>query len=283
MTTIDLANNLIYYIRLTMNQTISRPFEFFLTPLEIDDIVGQLTSNIIMNRTDLFLMVASINQAKNMTIGVSFKSESGGELIRSASRYQMIDSKVSALALINPESLRGVTHLSMLVIDKPDYYHSFTNSTNEILVSSIIVAKVQRNQSLSVPMNISLYFTKRWTNEFTEKSAGHFICSYYDTGSLNWKEFGCTLPVYNARFDRYECSCNHLTTFALLYRMDPSTSTTAVTLETITYSSQNVLTNATSTSPSSSSSSATTIVETSGAYPSLFLEKHALLFLVVFL
>ena len=272
MTAIDLANNLIHYIRFTMNQTLARSFEFFLTPMEIDSIVGQLNSNIIMNRTDLFLMATSTDQEKDMIIGVSFQSESGGELIRNANRYQMIETNVSTLAFISPDSLRGVTHLSMLVIDKPDYYDSFTNSMNEILVSSIIVAKVQRNQSLSERMNISLYFTKRWNNVVTEKFAGHFVCSYYDTDASSWKEFGCTLPIYNAQFNRYECSCNHLTTFALLYRIDRSSLTTTVTLESITYSSEKALINTTSTSQSSPSSNTTTMIETSRTYFSLFLK-----------
>ncbi|CAF4835498.1 unnamed protein product, partial [Rotaria sp. Silwood2] len=45
----------------------------------------------------------------------------------------------------------------------------------------------------------------------------NYFCSFYDATKLTWNEFGCTKPRYNLEFDRYECSCNHTTTFALIW------------------------------------------------------------------
>lgn len=258
MTTSDLANNLIHYIRSTMNQSLSIPFDFSLTPFEIDNIVGRLNSTAIINTTNAFLMVVSPDEENDTIIGLSFQSNAGGQLIRNSNQYEFINSNLSVLAMISPDSLRDVTHLNMLLIDKPDYYHRFTNSTNEILLSAIIVAKIQRNQSSFERMNISLYFTKQWNDDLIETATGYFVCSYYDTNYSRWNESGCTLPVYNAMFSRYECHCNHLTTFALLYRINSSSSTTISTQESTISSSVTTL------SQTSTSLETTTVEQTTG-------------------
>jgi hypothetical protein len=65
-------------------------------------------------------------------------------------------------------------------------------------------------------MNISLYF--QVLNEFNpNRSDVDYYCSFYDTNRSQWNESGCTNPVYNTQYDRYECSCNHLTSFALIW------------------------------------------------------------------
>ena len=64
-------------------------------------------------------------------------------------------------------------------------------------------------------MNISLYF--RVLDEYKPSVSATYLCSFYDTNTLKWNESGCTIPKYNQPFDRYECSCNHLSTFALVW------------------------------------------------------------------
>jgi hypothetical protein len=246
------------------------PLDLILTPTEIDNIVGQFSTDVIISTANSFLMTVAPNQKNDIVMGVSFQSNFDGQLIRNSNQHHIINSKLSAAAIISPDSLIGVTHLNMLVIDKPVYYHRFTNSINQKIVSSVIVAKIQRNTSTSDRMNISLYFTKQSEYVFNNTVAGYFICSYYDTNTLNWNESGCTLPIYNAAFDRYECNCNHLTTFALLYRIDPSPSTSYSTLESVTSPSNIESTHMISTLQSSTSSS-TTETTTCKYFPFIFI------------
>ncbi len=208
-----------------MNQNFLLSLNLVLTPSEIDDIIGQLNANVVLNAENSFIMASSPNQDNDTVIGVSFQTDFGGQLIRSSNQRNIINSKISAAAIINPDSLIGATYLSMLVVDKPTYYHRLTSTMNKRIVSSIIVAKVQRNKSPSNRMNISLYFTQQSEYILNDTSTGYFTCSYYDTKTLNWDESGCTSPIYNFMYNRYECSCNHLTTFALLFTIDPSLST----------------------------------------------------------
>jgi len=253
-----------------MEQTFPISSDIILTATEIDNIVGQLNTDVIISTTHSFLMAVSPDQKNDVVLGISFQSNFGGQLIRNSNQHHIIDSKLSVAAIISPDSLIGVTHLNMLVIDKPAYYHRFTNSINQRIVSSVIVAKIQRNTSFSDRMNISLYFTKQSEYVFNDTFAGYFICSYYETSTLDWNESGCTLPIYNAVFDRYECNCNHLTTFALLYRIDPSPSTSYSTLESVTSSSDIESTNMISTLQSSISSS-TTETTTCKYFPFIFI------------
>jgi hypothetical protein len=151
-----------------------------------------------------------------IVLGASFTHGIGGELVKNTNEDNVISSPLSAAAIISNESLSGVTSLNMLIIDQPSIYRNIDNSTNKTLASSIIVASLKRNNSLSTSMNISLYF--QVLNEFNpNRSDVDYYCSFYDTNRSQWNESGCTPPVYNTQYDRYECSCNHLTSFALVW------------------------------------------------------------------
>ena len=257
-----------------MDQTLPIPSDLLLTPVEIDNIVGRLNRNMIVSTANLFLMVTSPSHEDDFVIGTSIQSNIGGRLIRNSAQHQIINSKISAAAIISPDSLSGVTRLSMLVIDKSTYYHRFTNSTNKKLVSAVIVAKVQRNQSFSDRMNISLYFTKQSEPVFDDTHAGHLACSYYDPNTLSWDESGCTLPIYDTLFSRYACSCNHLTTFALLYIIEPLPFTSTSAQQAVTSSLFRESTNMVSSHPSSTSSSTTTTNEITTCKYSAFIPIH---------
>ncbi|CAF3479737.1 unnamed protein product [Rotaria sp. Silwood1] len=257
-----------------MDQNFPLSLNLTLTFTEIDDIVGQLNANIIINTTHSFIMATSSNQNKNIIVGVLFQSGFGGQLIQNSNQNNIINSKLSAAAVISPDSLIDVTQLSMLVIDKPTYYHHLTSFTNKKLVSSVIVAKIQRNSSsFSNRMNISLYFTKQFEYNTTSDtvSIGNLTCSYYNTSTANWDESGCTLPIYNSLFNRYECSCNHLTTFALLFTIDPSLSTKHSTYESTTLISSAMSTNTISSLQNHSSSISSDVQTTTRKYTYIYL------------
>jgi len=174
--------------------------------------------NLTRNTNYSFLLAQQPNQSNNIIVlGASFTKGVGGKVVNSINKDNVTRSPLSAAAIISDESLSDVISLNMLIIGKPSAYRSIDNASNKTLASSIIVASVERNNSSSILMNISSYF--QVLNEWKPTSTHvDYYCSFYDTNSLRWNESGCTIPVYNIQFDRYECSCNHLTSFALLFR-----------------------------------------------------------------
>ncbi|CAF4890481.1 unnamed protein product [Rotaria sp. Silwood1] len=149
------------------------------------------------------------------TLGATFRRGTGGHVVNASDVGDVTQSNFSAAAIINNEALNGVTSLNMLIIDKPTTYENIDNSTNKTLASSVIVMSAWRDSSASVPMNISLYF--QVLEEYRPNIRADYFCSFYDTTQSKWNESGCTKPRHNPTFDRYECSCNHLTSFALIW------------------------------------------------------------------
>jgi hypothetical protein len=226
-----------------MDQNFSLSSDLIWTPTAIDDTVGLLNSSIIINTPNSFIMVAPSDQDKDVVVGVSFQSNIGGQLIQNSNQSNIINSNISAAAIINLDSLIGVTYLSILVIDIPTYYNRLIHSMNKKLVSSVIVVKVQRNNSSFERMNISLFFTKQSDCISNDTLIGKYSCSYYNTSTSSWDDSGCTSPIYNYLFNRYECNCNHLTTFALLFTTDTSLSTSDDTYQPTTLVTTTISTN----------------------------------------
>ena len=153
-------------------------------------------------------------------MGASFTRGIGGEVVDSSNIDKVTNSNISVAAIVSNQSLTDVTSLNMLIINKPSSFINVDNSSNKKLASPIIMATVRRNNSLS-PMNISLYF--RIIRAYRPNVSATYLCSFYDPNTLKWNESGCTVPQYIQQFDRYECSCNHLTSFALIWLPQSST------------------------------------------------------------
>jgi hypothetical protein len=149
-------------------------------------------------------------------LGASFTRGIGGEVIDDRNSENIKNSrKLSAAAIISTESLVDVESLNMLIIDNHSAYINLDNSTNKTLVSSIIVASVQRNNQSSGRMNISLFFQNLLKPELDVNE--NYVCSFYNINTSTWNDSSCTKPQYNRQSNRYECSCNHLTSFALIW------------------------------------------------------------------
>jgi hypothetical protein len=127
----------------------------------------------------------------------------------------MNDSSILIGATVRDRSLVGVKSLNILIIDKPIAYEQLGDWDRTKLASSVIVVTVERNPSLSNSPNVSLYF--QVLDEYKPKSNPNYSCSYYDTGRSEWNDALCTIPSYNSNSERYACSCNHLSTFALVW------------------------------------------------------------------
>ncbi len=170
--------------------------------------------DIAINTTVSFLVAQRPNQGNTIVLGASFNHGTGGELINNGNKESITNTPVSAAAIVRREDLTRVTSLNMLIIDQPTAFRNIDNSTNRTLASSIIIVSV--NRISPAPINISLYF-QVWNESRPNISDPVYFCSFYDSNSSQWNDSGCTPPQYNASLNRFECSCNHSTSFALLW------------------------------------------------------------------
>ncbi|CAF1286760.1 unnamed protein product [Rotaria sp. Silwood1] len=223
-----LANTLSWYITLVKRLSGHLNANQVLTPNQIDTYLKKINdTNINISTKDSIIIAQAVNQSENVTVlGASFIHDMGGQIVSTSNVGSMTASQISAAATIRNETLTGITSLNMLIIDKPTIYEQADSSSNKTLSSSVIVVTVHGNSSVSASMHISLYFRIR--NEYRPNVDPDYFCSFYDTTHSTWSEFGCTIPLYNRPFNRYECSCNHTTSFALVWspkvkRCDTST------------------------------------------------------------
>jgi hypothetical protein len=79
----------------------------------------------------------------------------------------------------------------------------------------MVFATMNRTLTDNLTMTIQLYFQVLNPSQPTGNQI--YMCAFYDTNSLQWNSSGCGTPSFNSIFNRYECSCNHLTSFALIW------------------------------------------------------------------
>jgi len=175
-----------------------------LTPSEVEEIIGGLNDKITVYAAESYILVRCIHQSNDTVIGASFRRNYQSETILTSNQADVVNSNISAAAIFNPNSLFDATIIKILLIDNPfDYQHS-TDLANEILVSPVIVTNVQGNNSLYNRMNVSLFFQFK---NASNTQVGNFTCVYYDINSSSWSNSGCTTPIYNSTYNRYECFC----------------------------------------------------------------------------
>jgi len=231
-----------------------------LTVSEIDYLIGELTDiSFVGSTSSSFLIVQPIFQSSYMIQGASFVRYQGGELITDLNQNNITNSLISAAAVINNASLSEFTYLSMLIIDDPSAFYYVNSSSNKTLASSIIVVSLNANSSLNASIDISLSFMLL-NNSIPNLNTTSYYCSFYDTNNSEWSESGCTTSTYNSLYNRFDCSCNHLTSFALLAspRIVNVTTTTSTTTTTTTTS----MTTTTSTTTTTTTSETTTTTST---------------------
>ena len=157
----------------------------------------------------------SVQGNDTIVLGASFTTGIGGKVIDSSNIKSVNMPNVSAAAIVNNQSLAGVALIKMLIIDKPTVFKNVDNTTNKTLASSIIMVSLLRNDTTQAPIDISLYF--QVLPGYKPQTNAEYFCSFYDTTNRKWNDSGCTNPTHNTLLDRYECSCNHTTTFALVW------------------------------------------------------------------
>ncbi|CAF1376842.1 unnamed protein product, partial [Rotaria sordida] len=212
-----IANALSLYISSITNSNTTLNSTYTLTVNEIDTYLSNISNvNLTINTMDSILIAQPVNQGDNVIVlGASFRSGIGGEVINNLNKETITNSYLSTAAIINDQSLKDITSLNILIIDKPTTHENIDNSTNKTLASSVVVVTVQPSGSTSTSRNISLYF--QILPDYQPTIEADYFCSFYDTINSIWNESLCTKPQYNQIFNRYECSCSHFTSFALVW------------------------------------------------------------------
>ena len=191
---------------------------YTLSLLEIDSWLNNISNQTLtVNTKDSFFMALAPRLNNNsIVLGASHTRGSGGQIIQNTNEHSIINSPISTAAIVPAMHLTQIASLNMFIIGVPTAYRSIDNVTNKTLASSIVVASALRHTSASTPIKIYLYFQiiEQWIPNITDV---RYLCSYYDTNTFQWSESGCTEPIFNLRLNRYECNCNHLTSFALLW------------------------------------------------------------------
>ncbi len=150
-------------------------------------------------------------------IGASFVRTVGGTVVNTLNYPAIVNSIVSAAGIVTLNSLYNVKSFNILIIDNPTAFQNIDNSSGKILVSSIVNPTITRsNPDVDMPLNIQLFFQVLQKPSITVQNSEYY-CVFYDTNSLQWNDSGCTKPTFNSVFNRYQCNCSHLTSFALIW------------------------------------------------------------------
>ncbi|CAF0812413.1 unnamed protein product [Adineta ricciae] len=212
-----IAYGISLYISSTTNSTTARNNTCVLTPSEIDDaLYNRTTTNLLINSYTSLVMIQQPHRDDDVFIlGASFSRGIGGDIVDTKNKENVTRSNISAAAIVNRESLVGVTSLQVIIIDKPTDYEHADNKTNKTILSSVIVVNLERNRSSVTPLQISLYFNP--LEEYQPNGSGIHLCSYLNTTTSTWNETGCSSALFSEKHNRYECTCNHTTSFALVW------------------------------------------------------------------
>jgi hypothetical protein len=183
-------------------------------------------SNITLSTNDSIIVVSQPgnNITGDTVIGASFKQTVGGTVVDTANKNNVTNSNLTAAGIVTLTSLQEVSSFNILIINNPTTYQNIDNTSNKTLVSSIVIATINRyNTNNSMTTIIQLFFQVIQTLP-TQTTIDEYSCVFYDSTISQWNDDGCSKPTYNPTFDRYECSCSHLTSFALIWLPQTSSS-----------------------------------------------------------
>lgn len=215
---VGVANALSSYITLIAQGNFSKDPNLRLSPTEIDHLVSNIGNlTLTLNTNASFLMLQPPNSpGRNTTnLGGTFSRGRGGLVIDNLNFNDLLSSSdVTAAAMFSPASLINVISLNMLIIDNTTLYENVDSSNGSRPVSAVMVVALQTNGSTPPPTNILLLF--QVLPGYDPNTHADYVCAYYDSSYRVWNTSGCTLPVYTASYNRYTCSCKHLSTFALV-------------------------------------------------------------------
>ena len=208
------ANALMLYFSSTANLTLVSGTKDILSAREVDELLDGLDDSIMKKSRKLFIMSQTIKSRPDTILGSSLKREVHSEIIKNSTKRNVINATVTAAALISDQSVDNINVLRMFILGDPTAYKTLDRSNRQTVVSSVIVISAQGKEKQLI-INVTLYL-KNLTND-NPHTDGQYSCAFFDTMTSRWNTSGCTVPQYNDVHSRFECTCNHLTSFALIW------------------------------------------------------------------
>ncbi|CAF0778818.1 unnamed protein product [Adineta steineri] len=215
------ANALSGYISSITNSNVSPNTANTLSLNEIDEVIDKLINSTVEIDTTASYITVQPPKQQNISddvivLGASVNNDTGGQIVDNKNKNNIIQNPgLLAAAIINEDLLNRVTSLNILIIKDPTPFLHADNSSNKTLASSLVVVSVRGINDANAVKNITLYF--QLFNESEQRNDRTYLCSYYNTTTFTWDEAGCSVPTYNESLKRYQCSCNHFTSFALIW------------------------------------------------------------------
>lgn len=166
-----------------------------------------------MNSPYSFILSASPDE-NDSVVGAKFTSNSSGENILRSNSAVSLNGSFSIATVVDKETLDSIERLNLFLINRPKDYRFVNDLKNQALVSSIIIAHPRLKNSSRIKLN--LYFTNEDTT-LAGASPNEFRCAYFDNKTSSWNTNRCQKPVYNDTWKRYECTCDHLSSFGLIW------------------------------------------------------------------
>ena len=190
----------VYYASLGNATSSSRRLEF-LTPAEVESVLTISNTNRIVSAAGSYLIVLPTVENNDLVTGISFEENYLSQTIRT-SNQNLQNSNFTAAVMYDPQSAANALQLNALVINEPSDYRTITDSSDQKLMSPVIITILKSKTSSVSFANVSLIF--RLTT--TDVPVSQLVCAYYDANSSDWSTVGCTPPVKNS--NRYECFCS---------------------------------------------------------------------------
>lgn len=149
-----------------------------------------------------YLIDLPTTQYQDSVTGILFKENYGSQTIFSSNQAVLLNSSFVAALNYDSQSVANASRLRAIVINEPNDYRKITDSSNQMLVSPVIVANLKPKTFFDSRANVSLVFQPK----ITGIPDSQLVCAYYNEISSSWNSSSCSSPV--KRLDRYECSCS---------------------------------------------------------------------------
>ncbi|CAF3739812.1 unnamed protein product [Rotaria socialis] len=225
------ADALSLYINSITNSNISSNSNNTLSINEINTLVGSLNGNYAaLNDTGSVLIITKPGDTdvQVKVIGVSYQENMGGTIVNVQNRDNVTSSNVSTAGIVTLSSLFYAASFNMFIINDPTPFENADNTSNRTISSSIVMSTIETMHNNRPAIDITLYF--QVVKPPTTNGDVTYSCAFYDKNTSQWSESGCSPAIYNKRLDRYECNCDHLTSFALVWLPKPLGSSSNLTI-----------------------------------------------------
>ena len=174
-----------------------------ITPQEIDQLINELDGNVMKNSSMMFILSTSTTDRKLGILSVYNKKKDN--------ITHLNDSNFTAAITFDELTTEQI---QVMIIDEPIPFRNLNPSVDQYLVSSIIIASVTKRNRQS-QIKVTLYF--RILPGRTLNKSGDYLCSFLDTKTSTWSKSGCSTTQFGSLNEFYQCTCNHLSIFALIW------------------------------------------------------------------